>query len=150
MERKKFDGAVELTQDKAGKLEIDASKDPKESVAAFMREMTEAVNKALREAEMREIKSNAVIINEDLDFSKAFACGYDICGSRIVRRYPPMIFGKHVFTAKLPKGYSFCLTQVDDEKTMSENEKLRKKVESLERKLQETKDRLQEILGEQE
>lgn len=75
----------------------------------IFKELEEQIQKAYEQALLKGIEVNSIILNDEFDFCK----GFTIANSHSVTELPPMILGKYVFKAKLPKGYSFALTKTD-------------------------------------
>lgn len=110
----------------------------KEKNNDIIAEMVEQIVQAENLAILKHIKANAVIINKDFDFSPSFLGklnNKNVCIS-------PMICGKHIFVGKLPKDYSFALTEVDEKAYQTELDYYKKRCEELENKLEQIKELL--------
>lgn len=98
----------------------------------FIQELMEEIEKAEKVALENHIKTNAVILNEDFDTVREFYA--KINGHCFFAK--PMILGKHIFIGKLPKDYSFMITEIDEKAYETELEYYKKKCNDLETKLE--------------
>lgn len=98
----------------------------------FVQELMEEIEKAEEIAFANHIKTNAVILNKDFDTVKEF---YAKINERCFL-IQPMICGKHIFVGKLPEGYSFMLTEVNEKAYETELEYYKNKCADLEAKLE--------------
>lgn len=105
----------------------------------FIQELMEEIQKAEEVALANHIKTNAVILNKDFDIVKDFYA--KINGHYFFAK--PMIFGKHIFIGKLPKDYSFMITEVNEKAYETELEYYKNKCVDLETKLESIKELLQ-------
>ena len=99
----------------------------------FIQELMEEIQKAEEVALANHIKTNAVILNKDFDTVREFYAkinGHCFFAS-------PMILGKHIFIGKLPKDYSFMITEViNEEAYQNDLEYYKNKCADLEAKLE--------------
>lgn len=110
----------------------------KEKNNDIIAEMVEQIIEADEWALLKHIKANAVVLNKDFDFSSSFLGrlnNKNVCIS-------PMICGKHIFVGKLPKDYSFVLTEVNEKAYQTELDYYKKRCEELENKLEQIKELL--------
>ena len=104
----------------------------------FIQELMEEIQKAEEVALENHIKTNAVILNKDFDIMREFYAkinGHCFFAS-------PMILGKHIFISKLPKDYSFMITEVNEKAYETELEYYKNRCNELEAKLEEIKELL--------
>lgn len=108
-----------------------------EDVSAYFDKMFEQIRQAKKEAIKHNIKANAIVINNKLQFSKAFNMTF----FREMIEMPPMILGlKTIFSDELPDGVDFAILHQDSklsqneeiEKLKQENEELREKLKHIE------------------
>ena len=113
-----------------------------EDVNNYFDEMFEQIRQAKKEAIKHNIKANAIVINDKLQFSKArfITFKYSPTYNEIVK-IPPMILGlKTIFSDELPDGVDFAILHKDSilskqeeiEKLKQENEELREKLKHIE------------------
>ena len=113
----------------------------------LFKEIRDQIAKAEEEAIVKEIKTNAIILNEDFDYVKELYPMLHLKtgengGIHKTMHIPPMICGKYVFVGKLPKDYSFVLTNVNEEMFQSEVDYWKHKCEKLAEKLSAVKEAL--------
>ena len=101
----------------------------------FIQELMEEIQKAEEVALANHIKTNAVVLNKDFDIVREFYM--KINEHCFFTR--PMIFGKHIFLSKLPKDYSFMITEVNEEAYQNDLEYYKNKCADLEEKLESIK-----------
>jgi len=99
--------------------------------------LIETIIELEKEAILKDIKTNAVFINENCDFCKELYLMFD----NKIAKTPPMILGKKMFLIDMPEPYTIALAEVQEDPT--ELELLKKENESLKAQLREIK----EILG---
>ena len=104
----------------------------------FIQELMEEIQKAEKVAFENHIKTNAIILNKDFDIVREF---YAKINGRCFFA-SPMILGKHIFIGKLPKDYSFMITEVNEKAYETELEYYKNRCDDLEAKLESIKELL--------
>lgn len=104
----------------------------------FIQELMEEIEKAEEVALANHIKANAIVLNKDFDTVREFYA--KINGHCFFTR--PMILGKHIFIGKLPKDYSFMITEVNEKAYETELEHYKNRCDELEAKLESIKELL--------
>ena len=104
----------------------------------FIQELMEEIQKAENIALEKHIKTNATVLNEDFDIVREFYV--KINEHCFFTR--PMILGKHIFIGKLPKDYSFMITEVNEKAYETELEYYKNRCDDLEAKLESIKELL--------
>lgn len=105
----------------------------------LIEELTEQIIQAQELALLKGIKTNAIVLNEDFDFSQEFLA---ILNNEEIP-IKPMILGKHIFVCKLPEDYSFMLTEImDEEAYQTDLDYYKKRCEELENKIKQIKELL--------
>lgn len=95
--------------EKEEELKIDDFNDISNS---FMETILEAEKQAL----FLGIKNNAIVLNKDLDYTNEFF----VSSFSGMMKVPPMVLGKKVFLASLPKEYTFALVDTEEETTLED------------------------------
>lgn len=104
----------------------------------FIQELMEEIQKAEEVAIENHIKTNAVVLNKDFDIVREFYM--KINEHCFFTR--PMIFGKHIFLSKLPKDYSFMITEINEKAYETDLEYYKNRCADLEEKLESIKELL--------
>ena len=101
----------------------------------LIEELAQQILEADRIAVENHIFTNAVCLNEEFDFAKemGFAIKNEMMATTIQTK--PMICGKHIFIGKLPKKYSFILTNVDEDLYKNELDYYKARCKDLEGRL---------------
>ena len=98
----------------------------------FIQELMEEIEKAEEVALAKHIKTNAVVLNKDFDTVKEFYAKIN----QHCFFAKPMILGKHIFIGKLPKDYSFMITEVNEKAYQNDLEYYKNRCAELEAKLE--------------
>ena len=112
-------------------------------VKNYLDEMFEQIRQAKKEAIKHNIKANAIVINDKLQFFKErfITFTYSPTNYNEIIEIKPMILGlKTIFSDKLPDGVDFAIFHDDSilseqeeiEKLKQENEELREKLKHIE------------------